>query len=158
MTKEKGGVAYTSSEFLRELDARLGNTTTKSDRKTLTRDLARLQESGHLEVEVVHMQLSGQDVTRSLFYLTDEGLRPTKEQIDLAREDCKTDSSHSTTKQMPSHRTVESEYTLFAIDSPFKGEGWNLCLKLLREDVQWVDQERFVKSHLLKCRLKMMML
>lgn len=121
MTKEKGGVAYTSSEFLRELDARLGNTTTKSDRKTLTRDLARLQESGHLEVEVVHMQLSGQDVTRSLFYLTDEGLRPTKEQIDLAREDCKTDSSHSTTKQMPSHRTVESEYTLFAIDSPFKG-------------------------------------
>lgn len=114
-------MAYTSSEFTRELDVRLGNMSTKIDRKTLTRDLSRLRESGDLEVEKVEMQLSGQDVTRWLFMITEEGFRPSQEQIDSAREECRTGSTNSAFRQTTRHRTVESEYTMFAIDSPFMG-------------------------------------
>ncbi|RCK55775.1 Transcription factor tau subunit [Candida viswanathii] len=118
ITKARGGVTFSSAEFLRQVDAKLGNSS-KIDRKTLTRDLARLQAAGDLEVEEVSTKLSGQDVTRTLFKITEEGFRPSQELVDRAREESKTDMSSPDIKNITFRRTVDTDYTLYSIDTPF---------------------------------------
>jgi transcription factor C subunit 3 len=113
--KELGGVTYTTAKLRRSLDERLGVSTT-TDIKTLARDISILISTGELEAETIEFERSGQLVKRRLLILTDEKLKPSKEAIEQAKEECLADNG--VRNKARDRRIIEGEVTLYETSRP----------------------------------------
>ena len=114
MISDFGGVTYTSASLCRQLDERLGSSTT-TDKKTLARDVSFLINAGGLEVQDINFVQSGQRVSRKLLILTSTDKRPLEARINEAKKDCIEDKGIRPNFQA-NRRVIEGEVTLFSND------------------------------------------
>lgn len=118
LIKELGGVTYTTAKLCRDLDEKLGNNTA-TDLKTVARDISILISTQVLESQSVSFLRAGRFATRKLLILTKEPFRPTKEQIELAREQCISDQGVSNYQKVD-RRVIKGEVTLYLTEKSLK--------------------------------------
>ena len=121
LVESKGGILIFDAKLSRELDEKLENTTI-TDKRTIQRDIEKLQKSGMIEFELIPLTKSGQPITRLLIYSKEERSRPSNEVIEGYRKSCSEGWNRTQNKRLFTNvniRTIESKYTLFHIESPF---------------------------------------
>lgn len=126
LVESKGGIVIFDANVTRELDKKLESTTI-TDKRTIQRDIEKLQKSGMIEFELIPLTKGGQPITRLLIYSKEERLKPSDDVIEDYRKSCSKDwSSAAQSKKSFSNaslRTIESKYALFKIESPFDRKG-----------------------------------
>ncbi|EGW35596.1 RNA polymerase III transcription factor [Spathaspora passalidarum NRRL Y-27907] len=119
LIKSLGGVAYATASLIKMLDERLSSTT-RTDTKTLARDVSLLVESKDLETKLFHVMKNGQPTAKTLLIITEEGYRPSKEKIEKAKEDFLKENGLNYPPTLKPKRIVESEVTFYKIPAPAK--------------------------------------
>ncbi|KAF6071447.1 B-block binding subunit of TFIIIC family protein [Candida albicans] len=111
LVESKGGIVIFDANVTRELDKKLESTTI-TDKRTIQRDIEKLQKSGMIEFELIPSTKGGQPITRLLIYSKEERLKPSDDVIEDYRKSCSKDwSSAAQSKKSFSNaslRTIES--------------------------------------------------
>ncbi|KAG7661759.1 TFC3 [[Candida] subhashii] len=120
LIKERGGVVCNTIKLVRQLDQKLGFTT-KTDMKTCVRDITNLINSKELEVRVIPYRKGAQELTKRLLIVTEEGFRPTEEQIEEVKQGF-LQQKHIVVSQAPKYSTrlIEGEVTIYQNEEPQK--------------------------------------
>ncbi|OBA22012.1 hypothetical protein METBIDRAFT_39267 [Metschnikowia bicuspidata var. bicuspidata NRRL YB-4993] len=109
--REEGGATFKSASLCRKLDERLG-LATKTDSKTLNRDITHLTESGVLESQKVLVDFEGKQVEKRVLVLKDPLQRPTAEVMESLKAKY---VEHMSKKNMKifERRLIQSEMKLY---------------------------------------------
>ncbi|ODV68614.1 hypothetical protein HYPBUDRAFT_238357 [Hyphopichia burtonii NRRL Y-1933] len=112
LIKKNGGVQYTSSNFVRDIDDALGNKQT-TDNKTIARDISELIKNETLEVEPFVITRGTLTFHKKLLIL--KGLNPSPETLEKVKTKCINEKTHGSQAALP--KTVNKTLHLFSKDS-----------------------------------------
>ncbi|KAK7687520.1 hypothetical protein QCA50_009397 [Cerrena zonata] len=112
LIKKNGGVQYTSSNFVRDIDVALGNKQT-TDNKTIARDISELIKNETLEVEPFVITRGTLTFHKKLLIL--KGLNPSPETLEKVKTKCINEKTHGSQAALP--KTVNKTLHIFSKDS-----------------------------------------